>query len=31
VFFEQVEDRCFGAVPHQVKVLVLGRPDKVEL
>lgn len=31
VFFEKVEDRCFGAVPHQVKVLVLGRPDQVEL
>ena len=31
VFFEKVEDRCFGAVPHQLKVLALGRPDRVEL
>jgi|GEM_PF-3097969 len=31
VFFEKVEDRCFGTVPHQLKVLVLGRPDRVEL
>jgi len=31
VFFEKVEDRCFSVVPHQLKVLVLGWPDRVEL
>lgn len=31
VFFEKAEDRCFGTVPHQLKVLVLGRDGQVEL
>jgi len=31
IFYEKAEDRCQGVVPHQVKVLVLGVPDALEL